>query len=1168
MSQGSSHSPADDPSQNLRAEQSALLAAALLSDGGDCLTSVLDRAPLALWCVDSQCRFVSLSGQGLERLGYQPGDLIGRAMSEVFPDAHELLSTLGQALNGHEATATVPIGPFVFRWWCAPWREADGQLLGAHGVAIDVTEQAAAEAALRERETFFQSLAQLSPVGVLKTDSQGHCYYVNDRACQIMGLAARDILRAGWISLVHPADHARVEASWTDALARGENSFEVEFRFAPQPDTSASEATWVLAHIAAQRDEQSEIIGFIATLTDISDRKRTEQALQASEARWRLLLESAPEYILSMDPTGVLLFANRLHRTAASADVLGKNLRDVVRADYAATVSEALGRVGQGEFVSFEVPWVGGDGRTYWFENRMGPLVRDGQVTEIIVVASDITERKRSEAELRQSHAMLEKRVQARTDELGSVNRDLQSQKQLLELVLNSMMSGVLVVDQQGNLMLTNPAAHHILGLEPWETINVRDGRTFFHPDQTTPYTFEDHPLGQAIAGKTLRAVSMYAHPRARDQGLWLTANAAPLRSETDEICGGVLLFRDDTERRKTEESLRLSLERFDLTVHGSREGLWDAWINAADPFHPDNPIYYSPRFKESLGYEDHEFPNVLRSWLACIHPEDRSRVLQALATHLDHRVPYEIEYRVLTKHGVLRWFNARGQGSWDEQGRAVRMSGSFMDITARKEAEQALRASEVRYRRLVETANVVPWEMDFAAGRLTYVGPQAARLLGYPLEDWYGQNFWFDRLHPADREWVIAAYRETLRQLKVEDSDLEYRLVAADGSPVWVRDIAGVTPRDGRPALLSGFMFDVTDRKRAQRALQVSEARLQAILDGTPSIVHLKDLNGRYLFVNRAHEHLHGLTREQLTGKRVQDLFGPELAEQFYANDRLVMETDQPITFEETVPTRNGPLSYLSVKFPLHDPEGHVTAVCGISTDITERKQAKDRLLQEQDFLRGLLRAHERDRQLMAYEIHDGLVQDITAGLWHLEGLAQMLNGLSEQERATLQMATDLLRRSIGDARRVLSGLRPPILDEEGIVLAIQYLVAEQAVPGTLDIEFTHDVQFDRIDPLLEGSLFRIVQESLNNIKRHSGARRAEVHLTQHDDLLRLEIRDWGHGFDLRQVPPDRFGLQGIRKRAALLGGRGEIETSPGDGTRILVELPISSADPALEAK
>jgi signal transduction histidine kinase len=143
-----------------------------------------------------------------------------------------------------------------------------------------------------------------------------------------------------------------------------------------------------------------------------------------------------------------------------------------------------------------------------------------------------------------------------------------------------------------------------------------------------------------------------------------------------------------------------------------------------------------------------------------------------------------------------------------------------------------------------------------------------------------------------------------------------------------------------------------------------------------------------------------------------------------------------------------------------------------------------------------------------------------------------------------------------------VLSGLRPPILDEEGIVMAIQYLVAEQAVPGRLAIRFVPHVQFQRLDSLLEGTVFRIVQESLNNIKRHSGASEAEVRLEQDGDMIRLEIRDWGHGFDLNQVPADRFGLQGIRKRAALFGGRGEIQSTPGQGTRIIVELPLTEAD------
>jgi signal transduction histidine kinase len=217
--------------------------------------------------------------------------------------------------------------------------------------------------------------------------------------------------------------------------------------------------------------------------------------------------------------------------------------------------------------------------------------------------------------------------------------------------------------------------------------------------------------------------------------------------------------------------------------------------------------------------------------------------------------------------------------------------------------------------------------------------------------------------------------------------------------------------------------------------------------------------------------------------------------------------------------------------------------------------------LLQEQNFLRGLLKAHERDRQLMAYEIHDGLVQDMTAGVWHLESLSQAIRNLNKQDSETMELALGLLRRSIGEARRLLSGLRPPILDEAGVVLAIQYLVAEQSVPGKLDIHFSHDVHFDRLDSLLEGTLFRIVQESLNNIKRHSRAVLAEVRLTQTGDRIQLLVRDFGCGFRLEDVPTDRFGLQGIRKRAALVGGHAEIDTAPGRGTRITVDLPLTPA-------
>jgi signal transduction histidine kinase len=141
------------------------------------------------------------------------------------------------------------------------------------------------------------------------------------------------------------------------------------------------------------------------------------------------------------------------------------------------------------------------------------------------------------------------------------------------------------------------------------------------------------------------------------------------------------------------------------------------------------------------------------------------------------------------------------------------------------------------------------------------------------------------------------------------------------------------------------------------------------------------------------------------------------------------------------------------------------------------------------------------------------------------------------------------------------MSGLRPPILDEAGVVLAVAYLIAEQSAPGELQIELTHRVSFDRLEPLLEGTIFRIVQEALNNVKRHSRSSRAEVKLAEREGRLQIEVRDWGVGFDPEQVSKDQFGLAGIRKRAALMGGQARIETSPGQGTRVLVDLPLKPA-------
>jgi signal transduction histidine kinase len=142
-----------------------------------------------------------------------------------------------------------------------------------------------------------------------------------------------------------------------------------------------------------------------------------------------------------------------------------------------------------------------------------------------------------------------------------------------------------------------------------------------------------------------------------------------------------------------------------------------------------------------------------------------------------------------------------------------------------------------------------------------------------------------------------------------------------------------------------------------------------------------------------------------------------------------------------------------------------------------------------------------------------------------------------------------------------LISGLRPPILDEAGIIAAVEYLICENRARSNIDVMFVHNLEAVRLAPPLESAVFRIIQESLTNAARHSQSDFIRVELNGSDDLLEIVVFDEGVGFELASVPDGRFGLRGMRERARLLGGNVEIETSPGDGCRIRVELPLIPA-------
>jgi signal transduction histidine kinase len=166
------------------------------------------------------------------------------------------------------------------------------------------------------------------------------------------------------------------------------------------------------------------------------------------------------------------------------------------------------------------------------------------------------------------------------------------------------------------------------------------------------------------------------------------------------------------------------------------------------------------------------------------------------------------------------------------------------------------------------------------------------------------------------------------------------------------------------------------------------------------------------------------------------------------------------------------------------------------------------------------------------------------------------------EKAKMAFAMGDEMLQMAHAEARRLISGVRPPILDEAGVETAIAHLVHDRRVLRGPKIEYKSEVQFDRLPKILENALYRIAQETLANACRHSESKKVRVHLAQKDQRVLFEVRDWGVGFDPASIEPGHFGLEGVRERVRLLGGSLEIDTGLGRGTSIRVEVPLLEWD------
>lgn len=682
--------------------------------------------------------------------------------------------------------------------------------------------------------------------------------------------------------------------------------------------------------------------------------------------------------------------------------------------------------------------------------------------------------------------------------------------------------------------------------------------------------------------------------------------------------------------RKRGEEALRDTKARLEATLTATEVATW-VWDVPSDRVMADANL--ARIF--SLSPEEAESAPVAR-YIEVMHPQDRDRVAARIQAALDPKrsSPLEMDYRVSTPDGSVRWVTVRGTVQRDADGAPLRFPGVVIDITQRKLAEQALAternvldliASGAELSEVLETlardteaqsndgmlCSILLF--DEAAGELTHGAAPS-------LPPGYTQAIDGLAIGPNVGSCGTAAYERKpvfVRDIATDPHWRDFKdLAAAHGlaacfsTPVfssqgaliatvamYYRQPQDSTPHDrqliDRATQLAAIAIE---RSHAADALRQRTAQFETLIREAPLAIYVVDADFRVREANAAARANFGEIPE-LVGGDLTEIFRemrpPEYAETTIGHFRRTLETGEPFRDDEWKQVHpdgslRGWCEWRLNRIPLLD--GRYGVVCYFR-DITRQVQIREAIAESEDNYRKLaetldaevrIRTQELERQSdllrhlsqrlmetqdderrrIARELHDSAGQLLAALSMNLEMLSQRAKAVAPQLKEDVAENADLVQQLTREIRTMSYLLHPPLLDESGLTAALAWYVQGLAQRSSLDIRLSISDDLGRFPRELELAVFRIVQESLTNIHRHSGSKTAEIHIHTDAENIFLEVRDQGHGMSPEKLSAIQshgsgVGIQGMRERVRQFRGQMTMD-SKGEGTTLKVTLPL----------
>ena len=469
----------------------------------------------------------------------------------------------------------------------------------------------------------------------------------------------------------------------------------------------------------------------------------------------------------------------------------------------------------------------------------------------------------------------------------------------------------------------------------------------------------------------------------------------------------------------------------------------------------------------------------------------------------------------------------------------------------------QAVRETEQRLRRLLETMNVVPWEADAVTWQFTYVGPQVEKLFGYPVTRWYEKDFWAEHLFAADRERAIEF---CLQHSQTDDQyEFDYRMHGLDGRIVWIHDVVSVVRDHGRPVLLRGFLIDMTARNQADEALRESEGRFRLMADAAPILMWMSGPDKRSIYFNKGWLEFTGRQMEQELRDDWSENIHPEDVQKCTETYSRAFDARERFEMEYRLRRHDSEYRWLwDIGVPRFGESGQFAGYIGTCVDITDRKHAEIAL---RELTGRLIHAQEEERGRIARELHDDVSQRLALLGIELEQLGQQSATSAAQLGARSHGLWKTVRDISADIHNLSHDLHPSKLDHLGLATAVRSFCNDRRGRGDLRIEFVCRDVPNSLPKNIALCLYRVMQEAIQNAVKHSGARDAKVAIYGSPNRITLEVSDAGVGFnpDAKSMKTG-LGLTSMRERVHLIGGELSIQSQPLKGTQIEVRVPLAS--------